>query len=168
MHKWIRRIWMSIVLAFLFTGCTGAHEEEKTADIPQPAEETATQPEETEPADDNVIDLTRMGRNTVYAEISQMMMNPEEYAGKTIRVKGMFTTAMDKDYNTIFGCYIPDAAACCAQGLEFVLAEERIYPDEYPQENEWIILEGTFTYEKNSYFTAAKIADATIEVIDQS
>ncbi len=41
---------------------------------------------------------------------------------------------------------------CCAQGIEFVLAGEYTYPDDYPEEGSYIKVAGVFdTYEDEEY-----------------
>ena len=47
----------------------------------------------------------------------------------------------DKYY---FACLIQDAAACCAQGIEFVLNDGYRFPDDYPKEDSEIIVTGVF------------------------
>ena len=57
----------------------------------------------------------------VYATVYQMMMEPEQYEGKTIRIDGNYYISKDEATgNTYHFCVIKDALACCAQGLEFV------------------------------------------------
>ena len=46
----------------------------------------------------------------------------------------------------------PDATACCSQGIEFVLAGEHTFPDDYPNENAIITVTGLFdTYQEGEY-----------------
>lgn len=100
------------------------------------------------------LDLTGMGSSLVYANVYDMMMNPSKYLGKHIRIRGNFATASVGDV-VYFACIIPDATACCSQGLEFVLAKERAYPAEYPKEGTEITISGIFDiyYEGNqAYF----------------
>ena len=45
-----------------------------------------------------------------------------------------------------------DATACCAQGIEFVLTEDYVYPDDYPEVDEEICVVGVFdTYQEGDY-----------------
>lgn len=101
--------------------------------------------------DPNYIDLTSMSGTMVYSEVLNMMTVPEEYEGKTVKMHGLFSYAegIDRYY---YACIIEDATACCAQGIEFELAENRIFPDEYPELGEEITVEGTFgTYYEDEY-----------------
>ena len=85
-------------------------------------------------------------------------------------MNGTFTLYQGLDENgalipgqIYFACIIADATACCSQGLEFVLAGEHIYPDDYPELGSEITVVGTFqTYEENGYMYCHLI-DAELE-----
>ena len=95
------------------------------------------------------IDLTRMSSTMVYSIVYQMVTDPQKYTGKTIKMKGIFSSYVDEDTNRrFFGCVIKDALACCSQGLAFELAKPRKYPSEYPSEGASITIIGTFEFEK--------------------
>ena len=112
--------------------------------------ETATlekEPEQDEEKKSNVdYDLTQMNSDMVYVMVYQMMAVPEQYVGKTFRMDGIFYSSYyDTTNQYYFYCVIQDALACCTQGIEFVWDDgSHIYPDEYPEEAEEIIVEGTF------------------------
>ena len=119
---------------------------------PAPASDPA------EPSGENGIDydLTKLGSDLLYAEVYNMMCFPELYMGRTIKVSGLFTVfydeAMDKYH---FACFVSDAAACCQQGIEFILDGDKAYPSDYPQEGAEITVTGVFgTYEEegNTYW----------------
>lgn len=103
------------------------------------------------------VDLTKLSSTMVYSEVFNMMSEPEAYIGKSIRMDGQFMSfqATDADGTPIpgqiyFACIIADATACCSQGLEFVLAGEHTYPDDYPEPGDNIVVSGTFeTYDEN-------------------
>ena len=95
------------------------------------------------------IDLTRMSSTMVYSMVYQMVTDPQKYTGKTIKMKGIFSSYVDEETNRrFFGCVIKDALACCSQGLAFELAKPRKYPSEYPSEGASITIIGTFEFEK--------------------
>ena len=95
------------------------------------------------------IDLTRMSSTMVYSMVYQMVTDPQKYTGKTIKMKGIFSSYVDEETNRrFFGCVIKDALACCSQGLAFELAKSRKYPSEYPSEGASITIIGTFEFEK--------------------
>lgn len=91
------------------------------------------------------IDLTLLSSTMVYSQVYDMMMDPEKYVGKTVRMSGLYTDyydeAADKHY---FACIIQDATACCAQGIEFELTDDYKYPDDYPEDSDLITVTGVF------------------------
>lgn len=91
-------------------------------------------------------DLTDMSSDMVYATVYQMMVYPEQYVGKTLRIEGSFyATYYEPRQKYYFYCIIADATACCMQGMEFVWDDgSHIYPDEYPADNTEVVIEGTF------------------------
>ena len=122
MHK-----LFTIFLLLLFTTATFAKENSSNVDI----------------------DLTRMSSTMVYSMVYQMVTDPQKYTGKTIKMKGIFSSYVDEETNRrFFGCVIKDALACCSQGLAFELAKPRKYPSEYPSEGASITIIGTFEFEK--------------------
>ena len=110
------------------------------------------------------VDLTTLSGTMVYAEVYDMMFSPEKYIGKKIKMRGQFAYYEDTETENIyFACIISDATACCSQGIEFVLAEKRNFPADYPSEGTEITVSGTFeTYEEygNRY---CRLANATLE-----
>ncbi len=133
--------------------------EDPETQIPGPSSEPEppTKPDTTSiPADsaDGVdVDLTVLSSTMVYSEVYNMMVSPENYIGKTVKMKGPFAYYHDETTdNYYFACIIQDATACCAQGIEFVLTEDYTYPDDYPEVNEEICVIGVFdTYQEGSY-----------------
>lgn len=116
------------------------------------------------------VDLTKLSSTMIYSEVYNMMAEPEKYIGKSIRMNGQFALyqATDAEGKPIpdqiyFACIIADATACCSQGLEFVLAGEHTYPDDYPELGDEIVVSGTFeTYDENGYMYCHLI-DAAFE-----
>ena len=112
-------------------------------------------------------DLTEMSSDMVYATVYQMMMEPEKYEGKTFRMEGIYYTVYSEQTKKYYHyCIIQDATACCAQGMEFVWDDgSHVYPDEYPEENADVIVEGTFeTYtESGDSNLYCRLRDASLE-----
>ena len=99
------------------------------------------------------IDLTALSGIMVYSEVNSMISFPDNYIGKTVKMQGQFTIYQATDENgafipdkMFFACMIADATACCAQGLEFALAEKPVYPDDYPELGTEITVVGTFEW----------------------
>ena len=97
------------------------------------------------------VDLTVLSSTMVYSEVYNMMVSPEQYIGKTVKMDGLFAYYHDEATgNYYFACIIQDATACCAQGIEFVLTEDYTYPDDYLEADAEICVVGVFdTYEEN-------------------
>ena len=86
------------------------------------------------------IDLTAMNSTMVYATVFNIVNNPLQYAGQTMKLTGEYTVyPTDDPAGTIHACLVRDAAGCCASGLEFRLAASQ----EYPPEGSEITLIGT-------------------------
>lgn len=113
-------------------------------------------------------DLTSMNKDMVYATVYQMIAYPENYVGKTIRMKGLYYAGYYEATKHYYHyCLIQDALACCAQGIEFVWEDGRhIYPDEYPKENAEIVVQGVFeTYrEENNPRLSCCLKNASLKV----
>ena len=106
------------------------------------------------------VDLTKMSSTMVYSEVYNMMAMPDDYVGKTVRMKGTFAAYPGEDRN-YYVCFIADAAACCQQGMEFVLDGEYVYPDDYPAEGTEITVSGVFdTYYEGEYMRYCQLIDA--------
>ncbi len=112
-------------------------------------------------------DLTKMSSDMVYVMVYQMMTAPDRYVGKTFRIDGNFyATYYEPTEKYYYYCIIQDATACCAQGMEFVWDDgSHIYPDEYPEDNANVVVEGTFeTYtEEGDDSLYCRLSNATLE-----
>ena len=135
--------------------------------VTQPPTETQPEtPAETQPSDSGEldVDLTQMDSNMVYAQVFDMVTDPSRYLGKRIKAKGTFahTEANGKHY---FAVFMSDAAACCQQGLEFELTGEHSYPEDYPELDSEIIVEGIFNTYKEGNNTYCQLKDATMTTL---
>ena len=122
---------------------------------PEPSETKAAKKSKAKGGID--VDLTDKSANMVYAEVYNMMVAPEDYVGKTIKMKGTFSQFHDETTDKYyFACIIKDAMACCSQGIEFVLNKKYKFPKDYPKEGDSICVVGVFeTYKegKDTYCT---------------
>lgn len=109
------------------------------------------------------LDLSVLSGTVVYSQVYDMMMQPEQYLGRTVRVKGNFSYFQDPETKgEYFAVVIADATACCAQGIEFVWAGEHRYPDDYPPLDTELTVTGVFsTYDENG-FTYLQLTDAEV------
>ena len=127
--------------------------------IPMPKEqETSEESEQPQASADGVeVDLTVLSSTMVYSEVYNMLYNdPAHYLGKTVKARGGFsiyqlvTDGVLQPDPVSYACIISDAAACCAEGMEFVLKGDLTYPDDYPELGTEITVIGEFqSYEEN-------------------
>jgi len=130
-----------------------------TESIPAPNEqETPGESKPSQPSADGVeVDLTVLSSTMVYSEVYNMLYNdPAHYLGKTVKARGTFsiyqlvTDGVLQPDPVSYACIISDAAACCAEGMEFVLEGDLTYPDDYPELGTEITVVGEFqAYEEN-------------------
>ena len=127
--------------------------------IPTPKEqETPGESKPSQPYAGKVdVDLTVLSSTMVYSEVYNMLYNdPAHYLGKTVKARGTFsiyqlvTDGVLQPDPVSYACIISDAAACCAEGMEFVLKDDLAYPDDYPELGTEITVIGEFqSYEGN-------------------
>ena len=116
-------------------------------------------------------DLTSMSGDMVYAVVYQLMNNPKDYIGKTIKMRGNYYASYFEPTEKFYHyTIIEDAAACCVQGIEFVWDDgSHIYPEEYPKDKAEVEVVGVFeTYREggdtNLY---CRLKDATLQVVGE-
>lgn len=131
----------------------------QTASIPAPNQQEA--PGKSEPSHPSAgkvdVDLTVLSSTMVYSEVYNMLYNdPAHYLGKTVKVRGTFsiyqlvTDGVLQPDPVSYACIISDAAACCGEGMEFVLEGDYTYPNDYPELGAEITVIGEFqSYEEN-------------------
>ncbi|MBR4627890.1 MAG: hypothetical protein IKO47_09380 [Ruminococcus sp.] len=159
--------------ALLLTGCgsTSLSSDDSVADYyatmivdDTSAYASATMPDTS--SDDIDIDLTQLDSNMIYAQVYDMVYNGDKYLGKKVKVKGPFSYFKEDDGREFFAVLVSDATACCSQGIEFVLAEDHKYPEDYPEIGTKITVIGKFNYYKEDSYTYCQLIDADMEVDD--
>ena len=125
------------------------------------AERTSAPSVEDRPVD---LDLTKISGTVVYSQVYDMMMNPDSYMGRIIKLRGSFSYFQNPETKQeYFAALIADATACCAQGIEFVWEGEHSYPQDYPPLDTDITVTGAFnTYYEND-FMYIQLMDAQVE-----
>lgn len=114
-------VWPA-TLALVLTACAAPAAPQPTP-VPSPAATPQPVPTAT-PAPDGIdLDLTSLSSTVVFAEVAAMVRTPEDFVGKTVRMRGQLAVyeanpALDIDY--FYTVVIRDATACCQQGMEFV------------------------------------------------
>ncbi|MBQ3451296.1 MAG: hypothetical protein IJG32_03420 [Selenomonadaceae bacterium] len=107
------------------------------------------------------IDLTKMSSTMVYSTVFNMVNNPAKFVGKTMRMRGEYTTyhiSINDPTQIIHACIVRDAAGCCSQGLEFVLTDKK-----YPTGAGEITVVGTISVQKISGKYVCYLKDSALE-----
>ncbi len=154
--KKIISLILALITVLSFAGCGSEKSDAPEAKTSQTPDESQSAVQSDNQSID--VDLTALSSTMVYSEVYNMMTMPVDYLGKTVKMKGKFTIypatdengEVDPDYR-YYACVIADATACCSQGLEFVLKDERKYPEEYPEPGDEITVIGEF----QTYFEGA-------------
>ena len=165
---------LAAVLLLAARACTPSAPSSSAAPSPAPSG-TVTQPEPSQPqasAGDVDVDLTTLSSTMVFAEVSSLVYDPIPYLGQRVRMEGIFSVdhaytmegEVDLSQN-YFYCIIEDALACCAQGLEFSLAGDYAYPEDYPAEGDTIRVVGTVEFFEVNGFRHLRLGDAVLEPV---
>ena len=170
MKKLLCVLWMLLMLGSL--AACGSEKNTESGDLMDPATSQAQSAEETPPeaaaeltqgSDLVDVDLTKLSSTMVYSEVYHLIYNPDDYIGKTVKMEGQFAYYENPDTkDQYFACMIADAMACCSQGLEFVLAGEHTYPDDYPEPDTEITVTGTLEMYEEDGFQYCRLVDAAI------
>jgi hypothetical protein len=126
---------------------------------------TAARPAFAAPAKVDV-DLTRLPSALVFGEVFNMIVEPEMYEGKTVRMRGQFVVYEDDDNpvkRRTFACVILDATACCAQGMEFTLRGSPRWPSDYPEQGKIITVVGRYSQHDVNGYTCTELVDCVLE-----
>ena len=176
MRKPFLRLAAALAAVLLLAGCGGKASAPSSSAAPSPAPSgTVAQPEPSQPqagAGDVDVDLTTLSSTMVFAEVSSLVYDPIPYLGQRVRMEGIFsvdhayTMEGEVDYSqNYFYCIIEDALACCAQGLEFSLAGDYTYPDDYPAEGDTVRVVGTVEFFEENGFRHLRLGDAVLEPV---
>ena len=116
------------------------------------------------------LDLTLLDNKAVHAQIFQMLVAPEEYTGKTVRMQGNFTPYQAPQESPILNpgqhylsCVITDEHNCCSQGIDFQLAEGGHQQTPYPAAGSQITVVGRFQLVEVNGYSYTYVADARLE-----
>ena len=89
------------------------------------------------------LDLSVLSGTVVYAQVYNMMYEPDTWLGKIIRMAGYYNYFDDQEHGIVYhACVVPDATACCAQGIEFIWYGEHQWPEDYPEIGTDIVVTG--------------------------
>ena len=109
------------------------------------------------------VDLAKLNAMMAYAGVFNILSAPDDYIGKTIKIKGQYDFYHDPDTgNNYFGVNIMDASACCTAGWDFVLNKNYQYPKDYPKLGAVITIIGKFETYNEGDDLFCHLADAEI------
>lgn len=110
------------------------------------------------------LDLSVMSSTIVYAEMYNIQFDPGQYLGKVIRLRGLYSYYREPSTGvSYYACVVPDATACCMQGMEFVPAIEPEDPDHFLEDSADITVTGRleiYVEEGTSYL---HLVEASVE-----
>jgi len=137
--------------------------EESKAAIDKAMKEAASKPATTDNSKID-LDLTQMSATMIYSTIFEMLIMPEDYMEKNIKVKGWFETYQNPETNELYyAVLVPDATACCQQGLEFVWLGNHSYPEDYPVPGNDITVTGRYKLIETNGITYTYLEASKIE-----
>ncbi len=115
------------------------------------------------------VDLTQMNSTMVYSQVFDMITNPQNYEGKTIRMEGYYYTEQNPTTDVVYHLIvISDALGCCPQGIEFITSGDAQYPEveaEYPNSTETVQVTGVYeTYEEDGLLYFRLVSDE-VEIV---
>lgn len=109
-------------------------------------------------------DLTKMSATMIYSTIFDMLIMPEDYVEKVIKVKGWFETYTNPETGELFyAVVVPDATACCQQGLEFIWPGDHHYPADFPNPGQDVTVTGRYKLVDKDGFTYNYLEASNVE-----
>ena len=108
-------------------------------------------------------DLTKMSKHSAIDFITAMAKNNKSNIGMVVKISGKFNI-YEEDGMRYFMVTITDVEHGHQQALEFVLAGEHTYPDDYPEIGTNVIVTGTFNTYIEDGSTYCFLDDATLEI----
>lgn len=110
------------------------------------------------------LDLTKMSATMIYSTMFDMLVMAEDYLDKNIKVSGWFETYQDTESGELYyAVVVPDATACCQQGLEFVWPGKHTYPDDFPKPGEDITVTGLYKLIENDGVSYTYLEASSVE-----
>jgi len=92
------------------------------------------------------VDLSALSTTVLSVEVMNIIANADDFAGQTIRVRGMYYVFIPGDSDTVYHYIITkDGDACCQEGFEFRWKGNHSFPGDYPPLQTTIELDGVLT-----------------------
>lgn len=91
---------------------------------------------------EDLLDISGAAPTAAYAVLFQMAIKPEKYAGKTLRVKGLYKSYYDVERDIQYMIILcSDETMCCAQGIYLVM-DAPPPPEQLPPDGSIVTAEG--------------------------
>ena len=108
------------------------------------------------------IDLTTYSSTMIYSEVLNMVNDPKSNEGKVCKMNGICSRLEDTEKGIIYyTCVVKDATACCASGIEFILADTDI--SDYPSFGDEITVTGILSSYKEGTNTYQVLINAVLD-----
>lgn len=175
-----RRILMLTVALFIASSCSRKNAPTPKNEAPAMQKESTEKIQEEEPEANNRqpenplkeipqkidIDFTKMNYNMAYSIMFEMMVEPEKYKEKTVKISGQFNTTVH-DGTRYFAVINWDLTGCCPTGLNFIPPASMKYPEDFPEKGTEITVTGAMKEAFNGeetqlyFFAASVLSDPT-------
>lgn len=86
-------------------------------------------------------DLSNMNYNMISSITFEMLIEPEKYTDKTVKISGQFYTEVEEEVR-YYSAIIWDATLCCPAGMDFIPPSTMKFPDDFPPEETPITVTG--------------------------
>lgn len=106
------------------------------------------------------MDLSSFNRIMTYAQMQQVIRDPEAYENRIFRLNGKFNYAQTSGLAKII---ISDNAGCCEICMVFLPASDLVFPDDYPPLYADITITGRLAVDRANSDMPAYFADAAVE-----
>lgn len=110
------------------------------------------------------LDLSAMNYKDLSAIVFDTLVSPEKYANKRIRTAGNFYTSEYED-RRYYSALIWDTDGCTPAGFDFIPMPEMNYPEDFPEDDEKIIVTGVLKYlEEDGMENLVFIAEEIVQI----
>lgn len=144
MKKQCLKVFVIFAVTVLFASCEKKSSAQSKNFEPFAQSESAAVSAASESSREGGIDydLSSMNANMVYAEVFNMMVEPEMYENKVIKMRGNFVVYENSPTTggRTYAVLISDALACCQQGIEF----HYDFQEDEPKDGEEITVTGVY------------------------
>ena len=104
-------------------------------------------------------DLSKMNYNMLSAITFEMLVEPQKYVNKSVKISGQFYTELYEGIR-YYSVIVWDATLCCPAGMDFIPPQGYEFPGDFPEVEKTITVTGTMLENKDTgelYFKADKM-----------